>query len=144
LVFEMSKFRILFQSVHARTSMYIRDATYGAVVAFVVGYDVASEGGVLIGFREWLIPRVGAGNNLTWQMLVLQLAFPNAVDPSAAASANTEAEKHAINVLFELIAEFDDSRQAPDGLRTVYLDYERWLRTQDWYVPGSPGWVDGS
>ncbi len=92
--------------------MYIQDATYGAVAAFVLGYDIASEGGVLVGFREWLIPRVGVGNNLGWSALVLRLAFPEAVDPSATVGASSEMQRHAIDVLFRLVAEFDDLRRS--------------------------------
>ena len=60
----------MFENVRANPGMYIPNATYEAVAAFVLGYDIACEGGVLVGFREWLIPRVGtpgttwAGRNL--------------------------------------------------------------------------------
>jgi len=122
--------------------MYIQDANYQAVAAFLLGYDTASEGGVLLGFREWLIPRVGGRNNLVWPVLVLYLAFPNAEDPRVEVVSSAATEKHAIDVLFRLVMEFDDLRRKPNGLRKVYLDYERWLRTQDWYDPDWPDWLD--
>jgi len=137
----MSNFRTVFESIRARTGMYIPNATYDACVAFVLGYDIASEGGVLIGFREWLIPRVGTGNNQSWSALVLHLAFPEA-DRRAPVRLSAELEKQAIDSLFRIIGEFDDQRRKPEGLRKVYLDYERWLRTQDWYDADSPYWLE--
>jgi len=138
----MHKFRTIFENVRARTGMYIQDATYRAAAAFVLGYDIASEGGVLVGFREWLIPQVSGGNNLAWSALVLHVAFPEALDPDAIVASSPETERHAIDVLFRLIGEFDDVRKERDGLRKVYLDYERWLRAQDWYDSESPQWIE--
>src|SRR5688572_4551159 len=46
--------------------MYIQPETYAVAAAFVLGYDQACEGGVLVGFREWLVVRVGTGPNLNW------------------------------------------------------------------------------
>ena len=137
----MSKFRTVFENVRLRTGMYIPDATYEAVAALVLGYDIASEGGVLVGFREWLIPQVGTGNNQGWPALVLHLAFPEA-DRRAPVRLSDEMHKQAIDSLFRIIAEFDDLRRMPDGLRKVYLDYERWLRTQSWYDADSPQWLE--
>lgn len=121
--------------------MYLMEPKYRAAAAFVLGYDLALAGGVLVGFREWLVPRVGSGNNLSWPALVLRATFPEVPDPIAHVSSSAETERYAIDCLFQLIAEFDDVRQAPEGLRRVYWEYERWLKTQTWYVPGSPSWV---
>ena len=137
----MSKFRTVFENVRLRTGMYIVDATYESVAAFVLGYDIACEGGVLVGFREWLIPRVGTGNNQGWPELALYLAFPEA-DRRVPVRLTAEMQKHAIDSLFRTISEFDDARRnRGGGLRKVYLEYERWLRTQSWYDPSSPEWL---
>jgi hypothetical protein len=122
--------------------MYLQEETYAAVSAFVLGYDLAAQGGVLKGFREWLIVRLGAGNNLAWMALVLHLAFPGKSDPQVALQSSAATQRHAMDILFQLIAEFDDYRAAPDGLRKIYFEYEQWLRKQNWYGPGSPGWLE--
>lgn len=105
------------------------------------GYDAAAEGGVLVGFHEWLVPRVGEGANLGWPALVLHLAFPRSknVHEELRQGGN---QTFAIDFLFRTIAEFDDDRSKPEGLRRIYLEYERWLRTQEWYTPDSPGWLE--
>jgi hypothetical protein len=122
--------------------MYLQEPTYASVSALILGYDLANEGGVLIGFREWLIARLGLGNNLTWSVLVLHAAFPNATNPQETVRSSRDADKQAIETLFELVAEFDHTRSAPDGLRKIFLDYEAWLRRQSWYTPKSPHWID--
>lgn len=138
----MKNFRAVFEDIRSRTGMYIAEPTYQAVCALVLGYDLACDGGVLTGFREWLITRLRFGNNLTWSTLVLHAAFPNTSTPHEMVRSNPINEKHAIDVLFRLIVEFDEIRATPDGVRRIYFEYERWLRTQDWYRPGSPSWMD--
>lgn len=122
--------------------MYVQDPTYAAVSALILGYDLANEGSALLGFREWLITRLGTGNNLAWPALVLHAAFADAVNPQEAVRAIPGAEKLAIDTLFGLVAEFDCLRSGPDGLRRIFLDYETWLRRQSWYTPNSPHWVE--
>jgi hypothetical protein len=122
--------------------MYLPDPTYAAVSALIHGYDLAKEGGVLCGFREWLITRLGTGDNLAWPVLVLHTAFPNASDPREIVRSSPAMEGRAIETLFELLAEFDRARSGPDGMRRVFLDYEAWLRQQSWYKPNSPHWIE--
>jgi hypothetical protein len=138
----MPAFREIFERVRLRPGMYFQQPTYNTVAAFVAGFDAACTGGVLVGFREWLIPKVGDGNNLAWPGLVLRLALPDAPDPARVVSSTAETEKHAIDVLFRSIFEFDDDRSKPHGLRRIYVDYEHWLRQQDWYNEKSPQWID--
>lgn len=121
--------------------MFFREPTFPVAAALLLGYDLALEGGLLSGFREWLIPRANAGNELSWEDLVLQLAFPAANDPYAAL-VDDETNVHAIGVLFELVASFLEERQASDGVRRILMTYEGWLRSQRWYQPGHPAWIE--
>ncbi|MCB5912351.1 hypothetical protein [Streptomyces pinistramenti] len=41
--------------------------------ALVLGVDTGSSGGMLVGLREWLIVRLGHGDNLVWVALVRHL-----------------------------------------------------------------------
>jgi hypothetical protein len=137
----MKNFRTVFNAIRLRPGMYLQEPTYDAICALVQGYDLACDGGTLVGFREWLITRLSFGNNLTWSALVLHSAFPKSSTPHGMCGISPENAKHAIDILFQLIFEFDDTRQKPDGLRRIYSEYECWLRTQEWYRPGSPGWI---
>ncbi|XYH97566.1 hypothetical protein ACMHYB_59065 [Sorangium sp. So ce1128] len=120
----------LFENVRKRTGMYFQEQTYSVVAAFVLGYDMAHEGGVLAGFREWLVLRLGTGTNLTWMALVLHAAFPDEVSPRDAFVADPGAQRHAIEVLFQLIDEFDQVRAKRDGLRNIFVSYDRWVKQQ--------------
>jgi hypothetical protein len=120
----------LFEHVRKRTGMFFQEQTYAVVAAFVLGYDEAYEGGLLVGFREWLVLRLKRGANLGWQALVLELAFPDVADPQNAVLRRAEAERHAIDTLFDLLMEFDEIRVKPNGLRDTFLAYDRWERSK--------------
>jgi hypothetical protein len=126
----MHQHRELFEQIRTRTSMFLLEETYAEAAALVLGYDLACEGGVLVGFREWLVVRLDGGSNLSWPALVMQAAFPSAGDPQRAVIANPKAQRHAIDTLFGLLAEYDDARTKPDGLKGVFLAFDRWLRQQ--------------
>jgi hypothetical protein len=110
--------------------MYLPEETYTAVAALVLGYDLACEGGVLVGFREWLVVRLNGGSNLGWESLILYAAFPSAEDIDKAVRASPKAQRHAIDTLFELLAEYDQVRTKHDGLKAIFLAYDRWLHQQ--------------
>jgi hypothetical protein len=130
---EAAGFLALFESVRARPGMYLPEATFGAAAAWVEGYDRACNGGVLAGFREWLIVRASGGNNLAWFALVQDVAFPQSRAPQAETTKSPASEKHAIDVMFGLIAEFWMKRAELDGLLAIYREYDHWLRRQSWY-----------
>jgi hypothetical protein len=103
--------------------MWVPSGTYDAVAAIVLGYDTACEGGALVGFKEWLVIRLGRDfANLYWPALVLKIAFPNEQVPERALTSK-EANRKAIDVLFSLIAEFDAERSARGGLARILSKY---------------------
>jgi hypothetical protein len=106
--------------------MYLIEPTYDVVVAYVQGFDEAYEGGLLEGFKEWLLMRLDGGDNLSWVGLVPYIAFREAHSARAEALKSAEAQRHAIDTLFGLLAEFDDLRAKYSGLRTILRDYEKW------------------
>lgn len=126
----MHQYRELFEGIRTRTSMYLMEETYAAAAALVLGYDLACEGGVLVGFHEWLVVRLDGGSNLHWSALVLDAAFPSAKDPQRAVHASPKAQRHAIDTLFALLAEYDDVRTRQDGLKHIFVAFDRWLHEQ--------------
>lgn len=56
--------------------MFSMDGTFHDFTVFVRGCEAGNDWQLLTGFREWLVTRVGADDNLIWE-LVLRLAFPN-------------------------------------------------------------------
>jgi hypothetical protein len=107
--------------------MYFVEESFDVVAAFVMGYDTACEGGVLTGFREWLILRLNIGSNLAWSRLVLHAAFPDSEDLQQALAAGS-GHRHAIDTLFGLIAEFTAETGAAEGLRKLLVRFDEWER----------------
>jgi hypothetical protein len=128
------------QQVTKRPGMYFSPVNYDTAAAFLQGFDVANSGAALTGFREWLVLRVGCGNNLAWSELVLRLAFPDAESPRKCLSQSGN-QKQATELLFGLLDEFWHQRETHQGLRRIYLCYQEWLRRQDWYGPSSPDYI---
>jgi len=123
----MRQHRSFFESFRKRVGMYVMENRYVAVASFVEGYDAACEGGVLVGFREWLIIRLRFGQNLSWPALVLHAAFPDAQSPQDCLGVQENSELIAIETLFDLILEFDAAKQRTEGLRLIYADFEKVL-----------------
>ncbi len=123
-----------------RPGMYFSPVEFDVATAYVLGFDLACNGGALLGFREWLITKVGYGNNLSWCQLVSHLACPDADSPHKT-NANSAEHERAIEVLFGLLKEFWRDREAPQGLRRIFLAYQLWLQRQDWYGPSSPDYI---
>jgi hypothetical protein len=128
------------ENVKKHPGMYVYKVEFDSVAAFIDGFNLATNGGLLVGFREWLIVKLGYGDNLAWPALALRLAFPEAESP-ASQLLHADNQKRAVAALFEFLEAFLQEREAPDGLRRLFLGYEAWLRRQDWYRPSSPGWI---
>lgn len=107
--------------------MYLLQETYAAMAAFVQGYDAAYEGGLLAGFREWLVVRLMIGSNLGWSALVLHAAFPDVQSPQDALRTKPDTERLAIDALFNLLAEFDEVRRQHEGLKDIFVAYEKYV-----------------
>ncbi len=104
---------------------FFSDPTFEAVVAFVQGYNIACEGALLLGFREWLIVRLDDGLTLIWPDLVLRVAFPDARDPRGELSASAEGERRAVNTLWGLFFEFEAVLEQR-GLNSIVWAYCQW------------------
>jgi hypothetical protein len=115
-----------------RPGMYVGVADYDQVCAYLDGLHAAT--GCLTGFGEWLIVRVGAGNNLMWQGLV-----------SIVLSDESVAKDDQVAGLSELIGEFHQFMRptggGTNGLMRVYVRYHEWLLSQNWYRPERADYV---
>jgi len=128
------------EQVRKRPSMYFHPVEFDVASAFLEGFNLASYVGALVGFREWLVMRLGYANNLAWPALVLRLVFPDVESPRQFLVQNGK-QKRAVESLFGLLEEFWQEWQSDGGLRRIYVKYQEWLRQQDWYGPSSPDWI---
>jgi hypothetical protein len=127
------EYRALFAQIHQRPGLYGLDGSYAQYCVFIYGVDTGNDGRLLTGFREWLIVRLGTGNNLVWRSLVLHLAFPGADAAGRDVTTDTDRNAVAVDTLFALLDEFLDRSRAHDGPMDIYDEYLTWLKGQSWY-----------
>lgn len=127
------EYRALFAEIHQRPGLYGLDGSYAQFCVFIDGVNAGNDWRLLDGFREWLITRLGAGNNLVWRSLVLHLAFPGADAAGRDVSGDAERDRAATGTLFVLLDEFLDRSQRSNGLAEIYDEYLTWLKAQSWH-----------
>ena len=124
--------RLFFHAVRQRPVLYGIDGTYAAAVAFLLGFDAATNGGLLSGFREWLIVRIDDGNNLSWPALVSRVLVDRCShggEEGMCAACGGQAGAG----LFDLLDEFLAVKERRNGMVKVFDAYLQWLRGQEWY-----------
>ncbi|WP_204060477.1 hypothetical protein [Microbispora corallina] len=115
----------MFAAVRKRPLVFLPRADFAGIVSFVEGCDHGNARALLTGFREWLVTRVGCGNNLVWWSLVLRLTEPDG--PKNACDLDPAADARAVGTLFDCLDDFLALRQEHDGLRRIYTAYQAWL-----------------
>ena len=127
--------------LRVRPTMYLVRVDFDSVAAYLQGLNAATHDSLLLGFREWLVPKREGGTNLPWSEIILDLAFPGVADSRAQLK---EAADHAtaIDCLFGNFEEFWAERSTWTGLHAIYLRFHNWLKRQEWYAPGSADWID--
>ena len=90
------------QRVRRTSGMFLFNNTFAEACAFLVGYDQALQGGLLAGFREWLVVRTDGRSKLVFPRLVLEFVAPGANDRSL----TPEQDRLAKDALFDLLDEF--------------------------------------
>jgi hypothetical protein len=109
------------------------DDSYGQACAFVQGVNVGSDWALLPVFREWLVMRLGFGNNLGWQTLVLRLTFPSPGHKLRELLDNPQNNRKAVDNLFRLLEEYLDLQKHPGAVDRIREEHSAWLRSQSWY-----------
>lgn len=127
-------YRKLFTEIHRRPNMYGLDGSYHDYCTYLLGVDAGNDGQLLTGFTELLVPRVGGGNNLSWVSLVLHLAFPDRTSGWRDEAAG-KGKQVAVDLLFSMLNEFFDKRDAHRGTAAIFDDYLTWLKAQSWHRP---------
>ena len=114
----------LIANIARRPGMYVGEERYESFAGVILGMDLALRGRPLAGLREWLIVRLGSGNNLTWSALLK--------DASGARKDGDDAD--GIRRANVVLQEFFRVR-ARHGLSWIRKTYRNWLERQDWYDP---------
>jgi hypothetical protein len=124
--------RSYFQAVRKRPIMYGVDGSFNSVAAFVLGFDAATNGGLLSGFREWLIVRIDDGNNLAWPALAGRLLAVDCShgDPGRMCAGCGE---QGGSKLLGVLDEFLSIKEERNGMAKIFDAYLEWLKKQQWY-----------
>lgn len=112
------------EQLRARPGMYGLNGTYHPTAMLLVGFDLARDGGLLRGFREWLTVRKGERSSLVWYALVFQEALPG-VTLRNWGRLEPEQDQRAVDHLFSLVLEFLDVRDDAEVLARMYAEYLR-------------------
>jgi hypothetical protein len=120
-------FRELFRRVRARPGMWLAGSdSYRTVSAFVLGIEYTHPDRPLDGFREFLVLRLGRGNNLVWTGLVLHLAFPGRDGGWGTVLDEPGADAVAIAALFDLLDEFLGRVAEPGAVAAIKAEHQAW------------------
>lgn len=107
--------------------MFVQPPTLGGIIAYIDGFNRRRGGSPLLGFREWIVLRVGGWDSLLWYGLACMVI---AGDRTAASKLGDEPA--LMEALVKLVQEFIEYRKA-NGLNKVFWDFAEWLRRQEWY-----------
>jgi hypothetical protein len=119
----------LFRFVCEKPGMYVQRAGFGAVTAYIDGYDAALQGGALVGFREWLLTGNSEWTNLPWWSLVRLRRDPRAVLSRPPSEEDEESLIGDLNLALKGFAE----ALGKGGLPQIYAEYNAWLLRQKSY-----------
>ncbi|MEU9186122.1 hypothetical protein AB0D14_16545 [Streptomyces sp. NPDC048484] len=97
------------EQIRDRPGLYGLNGTYHPTVMLLLGFDLARDGDLLRGFREWLVVCKGECSSLMWYAFVFQEALPG-VSLRNWGRLEPEQDLHAVDVLFSLVLEFLQER----------------------------------
>ena len=92
--------------------MYLLDDRFCTAVAFVEGFNQAQDGGPLDGFQEWVSSRIlGRRAGISWAYIIASTRVPRILEGGLGIdSVPADADIELINLMLDLLEEFDDSR----------------------------------
>jgi len=100
--------------------MFVHSPRFDAIWSFIEGFDAASDGEPLRGFREWLLLQRGSFTNLCWFMLIRERVFPD-TDPG---DFPAEGEHEALRAeLGRVLRAFKIARESV-GLERILEGYQ--------------------
>ncbi|MFJ6901099.1 hypothetical protein [Streptomyces hokutonensis] len=117
-------FREHLELIRKRPGMYGLDGSYGDYVTYLHGYDAGTRDSALLGFREWLLLKLGHHSSFVWSRLVTELVLPEASPGRGYRDLDEKQNSVVVEALFRLLGEFLQDRDVErDGLRSIFRDY---------------------
>jgi hypothetical protein len=105
-------FRDLFEQLGSRPRMYLPDARYHTLVAFVEGCNAATDWKLLAGFNEWVAVQVlGRESSFHWSVIVASKFFPAILEEPSTVKIPSELEGPASEELLRFVDSFLRARR---------------------------------
>ncbi|MFD7262804.1 hypothetical protein [Streptomyces sp. NPDC059874] len=96
--------------------MFGLDGSFWSYANYLDGLHEGSGRTALAGFCEWLVARLGYGNNLVWEVLVGRMTFPDESVLSRFRSMTDEEDAATVDTLFDSLERFfADQAGSPVG-----------------------------
>jgi hypothetical protein len=119
----IAHYRERLKDVQRRPEMWLVEPRFASHVAFTVGMDEGSGRNLLLGFREFLLTKLGRNCNLAWPNLVLTLVEPIGPKSVSLNDLTDDLDAAAVQTWYALLDEFLETREARDGSLKIYRDY---------------------
>jgi hypothetical protein len=116
-------FRETLRKVQHNPGGWLVGPTLASHIAFALGMDEGAGGNLLVGFREYLIARIGTNTTLWWPALVLWLTEPTGPKGRGVGDLPGDLNDRAIATWYRHLDECLSIRANPDGLAQVYADF---------------------
>jgi len=105
---DVDRFRQILGELQTHPRMFVLDDGYVSLVAFIDGLALGTDGGVLDGFREWLVREViGTPDSRHWSVLVASRVSHDVREGRRSLAAmSAEEQAHASAELFTLLMRY--------------------------------------
>ena len=98
----------------ARPGNYFGDHYYNCCVAFLEGYNHASNDQLLAGFSEWLRSQVSDGSGYSWPRLLLRIECPELISNPRVWPLTPADHERAIRITVDKLIEYH-AHHSPDS-----------------------------
>lgn len=112
-----NRVRGLLTDVQNRMHMYFLSITFESACSFLIGMDVALEGGMLRGMKEWSVVKYQAPSGEAWPLFAQRL-----IESRLAQKQEKYTEEDVVAGLFDFVDEFLSDKQKM-GLYNIHIEY---------------------
>ena len=118
-------FRETLRKVQQHPGGWLVEPTLASHIAFALGLDEGTGGNLLVGFREYLVARIGTNTTWFWPGLALWLTEPIGPKGRGVGTLPADLNDRAIATWYQHLDACLAMRSTSDGLVEIYADYLR-------------------
>ena len=119
------------------TGMFVVQPKWDQVVTFLQGVDYGSDGFALLGFQEWIFTKMSERYSTGWPGAVVQHAIRLLQRPIY--PLQNDDSDFLVQQLFKLLREYLHDRKQDEGLKKIFVRYQRMIEGCDSFLPECDG-----